>query len=141
MRELSEILERKREEDLTEMIAQSVIRQMKEERDRKLEQQEKLKREQEAKQEEEKQKRVEEKKKVDQEQSEEKLKREQKTKEKLKPEQRKILADCYESDQTIKDVARKRRRTLEGLYKLVQRLRSTLFDCVQKAIREEEKFA
>jgi RNA polymerase sigma-70 factor (ECF subfamily) len=60
---------------------------------------------------------------------------------KLKPEQREILADCYESDQTIKDVARKRRRTVEGLYKMVQRLRSTLFDCVQKAIREEEKFA
>ena len=43
------------------------------------------------------------------------------------------------SEQTIRDVARKRRRTLEGLYKMVQRLRAMLFECVQKVIREEEE--
>jgi RNA polymerase sigma-70 factor (ECF subfamily) len=56
---------------------------------------------------------------------------------KLTPEQREILTECYEQKQTIKEVARKRSRTLEGLYKMIQRLRSSLLECVQKEMHSE----
>ncbi|MEM8954582.1 MAG: sigma-70 family RNA polymerase sigma factor [Verrucomicrobiota bacterium] len=56
---------------------------------------------------------------------------------KLEPEQREILAECYEQKQTIKEVARKRRRTLEGLYKMVQRMRASLLKCVEREMGAE----
>jgi RNA polymerase sigma-70 factor (ECF subfamily) len=56
---------------------------------------------------------------------------------KLSPEQREILSECYEEKQTIKEVARKRRRTLEGLYKMVQRMRASLLECVQREMHAE----
>ncbi|MEM7148138.1 MAG: sigma-70 family RNA polymerase sigma factor [Verrucomicrobiota bacterium] len=56
---------------------------------------------------------------------------------KLEPEQREILAECYERKQTIKEVARKRSRTLEGLYKMVQRMRASLLECVRKEMDAE----
>jgi RNA polymerase sigma-70 factor (ECF subfamily) len=56
---------------------------------------------------------------------------------KLSPEQREILAECYEEKQTIKEVAKKRRRTLEGLYKMIQRLRASLLECVEREMETE----
>jgi len=60
---------------------------------------------------------------------------------KLKPEQRRLLRDCYESGKTMKEVAEFQNRSLEALYKVVQRLRAALLDCVERVIRKEASFA
>ncbi|MFV1994946.1 MAG: sigma-70 family RNA polymerase sigma factor [Verrucomicrobiales bacterium] len=57
---------------------------------------------------------------------------------KLEPEQREILCECYEGDHTLKEVARLRARSLEGLYKLMQRLRASLLKCIEREIRGQE---
>ncbi len=60
---------------------------------------------------------------------------------KLKPEQRGLLSDCYEGEQTIKEIARLRQRSVEAVYKAVQRLRATLLTCVERVLREQEQYA
>ena len=60
---------------------------------------------------------------------------------KLKPEQRRLLRDCYESDKTMKEVAEIQNRSLEALYKVMQRLRAVLLECVERVIRKEASFA
>ncbi len=60
---------------------------------------------------------------------------------KLEPGQRALLRDCYDGEKTMKDVARVQNRSLEALYKVVQRLRAMLLDCVLRVIRKEVNFA
>lgn len=60
---------------------------------------------------------------------------------KLKPEQRALLQNCYEGRQTMKEIARLQHRSLEALYKIMQRLRSLLLECVERLLRKEVDFA
>lgn len=60
---------------------------------------------------------------------------------KLKPEQRSLLRDCYEEGKTMKEVAQQQSRSLDALYKIMQRLRSSLLQCVERVIHKEANFA
>ena len=61
--------------------------------------------------------------------------------EKLKPDQRALLRECYEDGNTMKEVARVQRRSLDALYKSIQRLRASLLKCVERVVAKEVDFA
>lgn len=50
---------------------------------------------------------------------------------------RSILAECYGSGSRIKDIAARLQRTEASVYKVLERLRKTLYECIQRSIGEE----
>lgn len=54
--------------------------------------------------------------------------------ERLPSHQQQLLAQCYGSEQTIKDVAADTQRTPGSLYKALERIRLALYDCIAKSL-------
>jgi RNA polymerase sigma-70 factor, ECF subfamily len=59
--------------------------------------------------------------------------------EKLPERQRTFVRQFYESLQTVKSFAQQQKVTADAAYKLLQRVRTTLFDCVNRTMLAEEE--
>lgn len=57
----------------------------------------------------------------------------------LSEEHRSLIRLCYRDDRTIKEVADELGRTYHSTYKMVERVRKTLHDCIEKKTRGEER--
>ena len=56
---------------------------------------------------------------------------------KLDPPQRELLAAAYQPGVRFHEVATRAGKSAAGFYKVIQRLRSTLLDCVQRQMQAE----
>lgn len=57
---------------------------------------------------------------------------------KLPADQRELVLAAYAKDARIDELARRQGRTPMSLYKLLQRLRQTLLDCIQRSLSQGE---
>jgi RNA polymerase sigma-70 factor (ECF subfamily) len=57
--------------------------------------------------------------------------------EKLAPKQRELLEWRYQGEQSMSEVARRRGLSLEAAYKAIQRIRASLFECINRATEME----
>jgi RNA polymerase sigma-70 factor (ECF subfamily) len=57
--------------------------------------------------------------------------------ERLAPRQRELIEQCYDGSSTIRQVAESLRRSAGALYKALDRLRSTLLDCIEQSLARE----
>ena len=55
----------------------------------------------------------------------------------LRPKDRELLVRRYRSGATVKSVAEQMGRSVQGLHKTYQRIRRTLFECVERAVARE----
>ena len=58
--------------------------------------------------------------------------------EKLPDRQRDLVRQYYHSDQTVQSFSRARGRSAEAVYKMIQRVRMTLFECVNQTLKRGE---
>ncbi len=58
--------------------------------------------------------------------------------EKLSPQQRSLIEGYYYQRQSVEDLAAAVRRTVDAIYKSLQRIRQTLLECVTTSMRREE---
>ena len=56
----------------------------------------------------------------------------------LTPRNRDLIQRCYAGNRTIRRVAQELHRSVESVYKAVQRIRVTLHDCIQQRLAAEE---
>ena len=54
--------------------------------------------------------------------------------ERLPAEERKLVRDCYGSDQTVAQVAQRLKRTTHSVYNSLRRVRFKLLDCVDRSL-------
>lgn len=57
--------------------------------------------------------------------------------EKLAPEHRKVLAGYYVDEESVQVLAVRHSRSVEAIYKLLQRIRFALLDCIERKSRRE----
>jgi len=54
--------------------------------------------------------------------------------EKLLPRQRKLVEQCYAQRGSLRAVAETQGRSVDGLYKAIQRIRAILYDCISRTL-------
>ena len=57
---------------------------------------------------------------------------------KLPPKDRELLQHCYRSQQTAKTVAQTMNRSADAVYKALRRIRTALYDCIQRTLAREQ---
>jgi len=58
--------------------------------------------------------------------------------EKLVPEHRQVLGGYYVDDESVEALAARHRRSVEAIYKLLQRIRYALLDCIERKSRKAQ---
>ncbi|MCG8650880.1 MAG: sigma-70 family RNA polymerase sigma factor [Pirellulales bacterium] len=56
----------------------------------------------------------------------------------LPGEQRTLIESYYQSQDSVKNLAETRNRTVDAIYKTIQRIRAALFDCISRRTRTGE---
>lgn len=58
--------------------------------------------------------------------------------EKLNPSDRETIRECYDDRQKIKEAAGRLNRSADSVYQSLRRIRSALYDCIQRHVTREE---